>query len=71
MAILWPSGATDQIQPMEALRRALRYAVALAEAGAGLLALRVDGVGAPAGALSDDGRLITWGIGSDAAHRIT
>jgi PAS domain S-box-containing protein len=71
MAILWPSGATDQIQPTEALRRALRYAVALAEAGAGLLALRVDGVGAPAGALSDDGRLITWGIGSDAAHRIT
>ena len=71
MAILWPSGATDQIQPTEALRRALRYAVALAEAGAGLLALRVDGVGAPAGALSDDGRLITWGIGADAARRIT
>ena len=70
MAILWPSGATDQVQTAEALRRALRFAVALAESSAGVLALRVDGVGAAPGPLSDDGRLITWGIGADAARRI-
>jgi PAS domain S-box-containing protein len=70
MAILWPTGAGDQIQPSEALRRALRYAVALAEAGAGLLALRADGAGSAAGPLSDEGRLIAWGINLDAARRI-
>ena len=70
MAILWPTGAADQIQPVEALRRTLRYAVSLAESGAAVLALRTDGVGAAATAMSDDGRLIVWGISFDAARRI-
>ncbi|HZC06895.1 MAG TPA: ATP-binding protein [Ktedonobacterales bacterium] len=70
MAILWPTGAADQIQSGEVLRRTLRFAVSLAESGAGLLALRADGMGAGARTLGDDGRLIVWGISMDAARRI-
>lgn len=69
MAILWPTGVADQIQPAEALRRALRHAVALAEAGAAVLTLRVDGAGA-AGPLKDEGRLIPWSISLDGARRV-
>ncbi len=67
MAILWPTGAVDQNQPGEALRRALRNAVVLAESGAGVLALRMDG----AAPMSDEGKLIAWGINADAARRLT
>ena len=70
MAILWPTGMADQMQPGEALRRALRYAVALAEAGAGVLALRVDGAGGGSGPLTDEGRLLAWGINFDAARSL-
>ncbi|HEX8995795.1 MAG TPA: ATP-binding protein [Ktedonobacterales bacterium] len=71
MAILYSTGMADQIQPGEALRRALRDAVTLAEAGAAVLALRVDGAGASSsGPLTSEGRLITWGIGLDAARRL-
>ena len=70
MAILWPTGMADQIQPGEALRRALRYAVALAEAGAGVLSLRVDGAGGASGPLNDEGRLLAWGVNLDAARRL-
>ena len=70
MAILWPTGAADLAQPGEALRRTLRYAVTLAEASAGALSLRVDGAGAAASTLRDEGRLIVWGISLDAARRL-
>ncbi len=69
MAILWPTGAADQTQPGETLRRTLRHAVSLAEAGAGVLSLRVDGA-TGSGPLSDEGRLINWGINLDAARRL-
>lgn len=43
MALLWPTLTTEQPHAGEALRRALGHAVTLAEAGAGVLALREDG----------------------------
>ena len=70
MAIFRASGAVNQPQPGEALRRALRYAIALAEAGAGVLALREDGASGAPGSLSDEGRLIAWGVNLDAARRL-
>lgn len=69
MAILWPTGAADQAQTGETLRRTLRNAVSLAEAGAGVLSLRVDGASG-SGPLNDEGRIINWGINLDAARRL-
>lgn len=60
----------EQPQPGEALRRALRYAVALAEAGAGVLALREDGASGAPVQFSDEGRLLAWGVNLDAARRL-
>jgi PAS domain S-box-containing protein len=69
MAILWPAGLTDQSQPGETLRLALRSAVALAEASAGALSLRHDG-GETAPSLESSGAIITAGISPDDARRL-
>ena len=71
MAILWPAGLTDQSQPGESLRLALRHAVALAEASAGALALRHDGGEAPpSSALESGGPIIAAGIAPEDARRL-
>ncbi|HEX9038780.1 MAG TPA: ATP-binding protein [Ktedonobacterales bacterium] len=69
MAILWPAGLTDQSQPGETLRQALRHAVALAEASAGALALRHDG-DATASTLESGGAIIAAGISQEDARRL-
>ena len=63
MAILWPTSLPEPAKPGEALRRALGHAVALAEGGAGVLALRSDGD-------EEEPRLIVSGISRDAARRL-
>ncbi len=71
MAILWPAGLTDQSQPGESLRLALRHAVALAEASAGALTLRHDGgADPPASGLESGGQVIAAGISQDDARRL-
>jgi PAS domain S-box-containing protein len=70
MAILWPTGVAEQARASEGLRRALGHAVALAEAGAGVLALRdipaeEDG---PRG--DDEPYLVTFGIERDEAQTL-
>jgi PAS domain S-box-containing protein len=72
MAILWPTSLPEQAKPGEALRRALGHAVALAEGGAGVLALRSDGDGEEprAATLEAEPRLIVSGISRDAARRL-
>ena len=69
MAILWPLGAPDQARPDETLRRALAHAIVLAEAGAGVLALRPDGSqadGAPAA--EGETRIVVSGISREAGR---
>ncbi|HST87141.1 MAG TPA: ATP-binding protein [Ktedonobacterales bacterium] len=77
MAILWPSGATEQARGIEGLRRALGSAVALAEGGAGVLVLRRDGEAA--GASGDGGSgagtggepsIVSWGIEPEPARQL-
>ena len=72
MAILWPTSLPEPAKPGEALRRALGHAVALAEGGAGVLALRSDGDGEEpqAATLDTEPRLIVSGISRDAARRL-
>jgi PAS domain S-box-containing protein len=74
MAILWPTSLPEPTKPGEALRRALGHAVALAEGGAGVLALRSDGDEEEPGAATLDAeaepRLIVSGISRDAARRL-
>jgi PAS domain S-box-containing protein len=74
MAILWPTSLPEPAKPGEALRRALGHAVALAEGGAGVLALRSDGdEEEPQAATLDaktEPRLIVSGISRDAARRL-
>lgn len=71
MAILWPTGNVEQSRTSSALRRALGHAVALAEGGAGVLALPDDGDGESSGtAWSDEPRVITWGIEREPAQRL-
>jgi PAS domain S-box-containing protein len=72
MAILWPTSLPEPAKPGEALRRALSHAVALAEGGAGVLALRSDGDGEEpqAATLDAEPSLIVSGISRDAARRL-
>jgi PAS domain S-box-containing protein len=69
MAILWPTGLTEQTQLGETLRLALRSAVALAEASAGALILRHDGDEITP-SLDSPGAIITAGITAEDARRL-
>jgi PAS domain S-box-containing protein len=74
MAILWPTSLPEPTKPGEALRRALGHAVALAEGGAGVLALRDEGDEEEPRAATLDGEtelsLIVSNISRDAARRL-
>lgn len=73
MAILWPTSLPEPTKPGEALRRALSHAVALAEGGAGVLALRNEGEEEPRAATLDaetEPSLIVSGISREAARRL-
>jgi PAS domain S-box-containing protein len=74
MAILWPTSLPEPTKPGEALRRALGHAVALAEGGAGVLALRDEGdEEEPRAATLDtevEPSLIVSNISRDAARRL-
>jgi len=69
MAILFSPGSAEQARLAEPLRRALSHAIALAEGGAGVLALHDDGDGA-GGLLTDDSRIMYSGVEREAAVRI-
>src|SRR5690348_2166186 len=77
MAILWPSGATEQARGIDGLRRALGSAVALAEGGAGVLVLRRDGEAAGAngdggsgGGSGGEPSIVSWGIEPEPARQL-
>jgi PAS domain S-box-containing protein len=70
MAILWHVGAVEQERAPDGLRRALAHAVALAEAGAGVLALR-DGADEGDGVGPGDELLVaTAGVERDEASTL-
>jgi PAS domain S-box-containing protein len=77
MAILWPTGAasSERTRPTDSLRRALGHVVALVEGGAGVLALRADGVTdeddrQPSRQDGEEPIVLAWGIDRAAAHRL-
>ena len=68
MAILWPISNPETARTVDSLRRAVSHAVALVDAGAGVLVLQDD-------ADADDARgdepfVVSWGIERDAAFRL-
>ncbi len=77
MAILWPSGATEQARGIEGLRRALGSPGARAEGGAGVLVLRRDGEAAGASGDGSSGAgtggepsIVSWGIEPEPARQL-
>jgi PAS domain S-box-containing protein len=72
MAILWSTGATEQIRTGDALHRALGHSTALVEGGASILLLRDDGQGEGAGPLRslEDATIVSWGIERETTQRI-
>jgi PAS domain S-box-containing protein len=69
MAILWPTGTTERERLQDALRRALASAVALAEAGAGVLVLPDDGEH-HTDIEGEEPRILFSGIRREAAHQL-
>jgi PAS domain S-box-containing protein len=71
MAILWPAGAAEQMRADETLRRALASAVALVDAGAGVLVLAEDGEDEDTSAKAGKAQLlVAWGIEAPAALQL-
>ena len=76
MAILWPTraNARDTARPSDHLRRALGHVVTLAEGGAGVLALRADGLARDDGARAvredTEPLIVAWGIEFEAARQL-
>ncbi|HEX6817288.1 MAG TPA: ATP-binding protein [Ktedonobacterales bacterium] len=69
MAILWPSSNPETARASEALRRAVSHAVALVDAGAGVLALQDDAADGE-DARGTDPHVVSWGIEREAAQRL-
>lgn len=71
MALLAPSGAAEAARAADALRRALGHAVALVDAGGGVLALRDDGDGERGGPASrQEQPIVSSGIERAAAIQL-
>lgn len=72
MAILWSTGAAEQIRSGDALFRALGHATALVDGGAGILLLRDDGQAEGSSTVRSlqDATIISWGVERDISQRI-